>query len=133
MADKKRRIIVVDDEQDFLSIVKLNLEDTGKFTVKTLDHTRDIVEEVNGFGPDLIIMDLLMPVLNGIEVCGLLKGDSTGKKIPIIVLTAVEKDEDKKKAYAAGAADYIVKPIEIEALINRIESVLSKNKTENVS
>ena len=122
----KHRIMVVDDEEDFLNILKLNLEDTGRYSVKTLTTSMGIVGEVNNFKPDLIIMDLLMPALNGIDACVMLGKDSIGKNIPIIVLSALEKEEDKRKAFKAGAIDYIVKPVDIKSLIDSIEKVLAK-------
>ena len=65
----RKKILVIDDEQDFLRITKLNLEATGKFEVMTLPTAKDIINTVHNFKPDLILLDLLMPVIGGIDAC----------------------------------------------------------------
>jgi two-component system alkaline phosphatase synthesis response regulator PhoP len=120
----KKKIIVIDDEVDFLKIVTLNLEGTGKYEVLALSTAKDIMPQIHEFRPDIIILDILMPGVGGIEVCQMLNNDSIGRNIPIIVLSALEKDEDKKRAYKVGVVDYIVKPVEIKSLIARIEKAL---------
>jgi len=126
--NNKKKIMIVDDEVDFLSIIKLNLEGTDKYIVKILAKSIDIVSEANNFKPDLIVMDLLMPGLDGIEACKLLKSDRLACKIPIIVLSALEKKEDKRMAYASGAIDYLVKPIEASKLIERIDIFIKEKR-----
>lgn len=116
----KKRILIIDDEKDFLKVVKLNLENTNEYEVFTLSCAKDIISHVNRFKPDLIILDLLMPVVGGIDACQMLNNDPIGSKIPIIVLSALDKDADKLKAYKAGVIDFLVKPIEKKYLVTRI-------------
>ena len=127
----KKRILAIDDEEEFLKIIKLNLEKTGKYEVLGLSDASDIIEQVNTFKPDAVLLDLLMPVIGGIDVCDRLNDDPFGKTIPIIVLTALGKDEDKLKAYKSGVVDYLVKPIEKKDLINKIEKVLRYKSAED--
>jgi two-component system alkaline phosphatase synthesis response regulator PhoP len=121
---KKSRVMIVDDELDFLKIVKLNLEATKKYEVLTLANAKNIIIEVHNFKPDIILLDLVMPVIGGIEVCEMLNKDPIGKDTPIIIVSALEKEQDKAKAYKEGVVDYLVKPIEKAALIAKIEKAL---------
>ncbi|MBU1062432.1 MAG: response regulator transcription factor [Candidatus Omnitrophica bacterium] len=125
----KKRVLIVDDEKDLCRILKLNLEDTDKYEVLTLSTPRDILSHVQSFKPDVILLDLLMPELNGIEACEMLnKSPVDGKKIPIIIISALDKDEDKIRAYKKGASDYLVKPVERDELIAKIENILQRGK-----
>jgi len=117
----KKKVLVVDDETDFLKIVKINLEETNNYEVLTLSSANDIVSQVHLFKPDIILLDILMPGIKGIEACEMLNNDSLGERIPIIMLSALDKDVDKLKAFKSGVLDYLVKPIKTEDLISKIE------------
>ena len=121
---EKKRIMVVDDEQDFLRITKLNLEKTGRFDVLTLSRVEDIIAQLHDYKPDVILLDMLMPKMGGLEACEMLNKDPVGKAVPVIVLSALNKDKDRLKAYKAGVVDYIVKPVEKNILIDKIEKAL---------
>jgi len=116
--------MVVDDEEDFLKIIKLNLEETEKFTVFTLNNAKDLINQVHLFKPEVIILDLLMPGIGGLEALEMLNNDPLGQRIPVIVLSALDKDIDKLAAYKRGVVDYLVKPIEKKDLIAKIEKAL---------
>lgn len=120
----KARIMIIDDEEDFLRLTKMNLEDTGRFEVMTLANAKDILLRLHNFKPDLILLDLLMPGIGGIEVCEILNKDLAEQSVPVIVLSALDKNSDKLKAYQEGVVDYLVKPIEKEALIASIDKAL---------
>lgn len=120
----KKKIMVIDDEKDFLRITKLNLESTGDYEVVTFSDARDIASRVREHRPDLVLIDLLMPAVGGIDACRMLNEDSFGKGVPIIVLSALEKETDKLNAYKAGVVDYVTKPIEKGELIAKIEKAL---------
>jgi two-component system alkaline phosphatase synthesis response regulator PhoP len=120
----KVKIMIVDDEEDFLKFTKMNLEDSGKFEVMTLASAKEIIPHVHNFKPNLILLDLLMAGIGGIEVCEMLNNDPVGKSVPVIVLTALNKNTDKLKAYQSGVVDYLVKPIEKEELIISIDKAL---------
>ena len=121
---KKKKIMVVDDEEDFLTMLKLNLEQAGQYDVFTLSNAKDIVSKVNNFLPDVILLDLLMPGIGGIEACQMLNKDPVGSRIPIIALSALDKDADKLKAYKVGIVDYLTKPVELDTIIKSIEKAL---------
>lgn len=121
----KKKIMVVDDEDDFLKIIKINLEHIGGYEVLTLRNAKNILSELHNFKPDLVLLDLLMPGVGGMGACEMLNKDPLGKETPIIILSALDKDQDKLKAYKKGVTDYITKPIEIEELIAKIEKALN--------
>lgn len=120
----KKKILIVDDELDFLRIVKLNLEQTEKFEVLTLSSANELIAHLNNFKPDLILLDMVMPGIGGLEICDMLNADLLGKTLPVIVVSALDKDRDKLLAYKKGIVGYLTKPIEKDALIAKIESVL---------
>lgn len=120
----KRKVLVVDDEVDFLKIVKLNLEETSNYEVKTLSTAKDIVSEVYSFSPDVILLDMLMPGVGGIDACVMLNNDPIGKVTPIIILSALGKVKDQYSAYNEGVVAYLVKPVKMEDLIAAIEKSL---------
>ena len=121
---EKKKVMVVDDEKDFLEITKLNLEETDKYEVMTLSNAKDIISHVDTFKPDVMLLDMLMPTMGGVEVCEMLNNDPVGAKIPVIIVSALDKDEDKLKAYKAGVVGYISKPAGKNDLIAKIEKAL---------
>jgi len=118
---EKTRVMIVDDEEDFIKITKLNLEATGQYEVLALPTAKDIISQVHIFKPDVILLDMLMPAIGGIEACEMLNNDSIGKGIPIIIVSALVKPQDKVKVYKLGVVDYVEKPIEKDQLIAKIE------------
>jgi len=124
---KKRKILIVDDEENLLELLKINLEHTGKYEVQTLQDGRDILSQVKSFNPDLMLVDILMPKIDGVELCRILNADPVANRIPIITLSALDTDKDKLMMYKLGVVDFLVKPIESDALIAGIEKAL-RNK-----
>ena len=120
----KNKILVVDDEMDFTKLLKSNLEETGKYEVLALSDAKDIISQVHIFKPDIILLDIIMPGIKGIEVCEMLNNDVIGKVIPIIILSALDKNVDKYKAFRSGVVDYMGKPIGIEKLIAKIDKYI---------
>lgn len=120
----KRKVLIIDDEVNFTKMVKLNLEETGRFEVTILSSVKDMLQIMRNFKPDVILLDLLMPGMGGIEACDMLNDDSIGQQVPVIILSALDKPADKLNAYKKGVVDYLVKPIESDELISRIEKVL---------
>ncbi len=118
------KVLMIDDEENFLKIVKMNLEKTGRFRVKTLTGAREMIAVVEEFRPDIILIDILMPKIDGVQACELLNDNDAGKNIPIIVLSALDTDKDKLMMYKLGVVDFIVKPIERDELIAKIDNAL---------
>ncbi len=126
---KKERILIVDDEEDIIDVIKFNLEREGYdvISVKSGEKGVDAVERHN---PDLIILDLMLPGIDGIDVCKKLKGDSETKNIPIIMLTAKDSELDIIIGLEFGADDYMTKPFSPKVLTARIKAMLRRVKTE---
>ncbi|MCK5451364.1 MAG: response regulator [Candidatus Omnitrophica bacterium] len=121
---EKKKILIVDDEEHFLKLIKINLEKTDKYEVLTLSDAKDIILRIREFKPEVILLDILMPKIDGIEVCQMLNEDPGGKGIPIITLSALDTDKDKLMMYKLGVVDFLVKPIETDDLISKIEKAL---------
>lgn len=119
------RILVVDDERDILEIVKYNLEKENLqvFTETDGNSALRVAKEKK---PNLIILDIMLPGINGIELCRILKNDEKTKDIPIIMLTVKSEEIDKVLALEIGADDYVTKPFSIRELLARVKAVLRR-------
>lgn len=123
----KKKILLVEDEKDMAYAVTLQLEAKG-YEVITASDGREGLEKARIKKPDLIILDLMLPKIDGYKVCRMLKFDNKYKHIPIILFTARAQDSDKKTGKEVGADAYITKPFEPSALLNKIYELLA-NKT----
>ena len=121
---EKKRILVIDDDEHIANLLKLRLESAGEYEVKVLFEATDIIGQVRAFKPDVILLDLLMPDIGGLEARRRLNNDAGTHAIPIIVISALSKDIDKLKAYKLGIIDYIVKPFDPKLLIATIEKAI---------
>lgn len=121
----KKKILVVDDEKDIVDILKYSLERENEFEVITASNGRQAMEAAQSL-PDLILLDIMMPELNGFEVCKKLKNDNLTSGIPIIFLTAKENEIDEILGLEIGADDYINKPISPRKVLARIKSVIRR-------
>lgn len=122
MSDKKR-IIIVDDDKTVLESLEKLLVLSGFETVSTYD-PREAVSKIKAFKPNIILLDLLMPHLGGLEICEILNADKDTRGIPIIVLSALDKEADIKKAYYLGVVDYITKPYDFQDLLHKINKAV---------
>lgn len=118
-----RRILIVDDEADLVETIKLRLETGGYEVITALDGAEGLAK-AKGDKPSLILLDIMMPKLNGYQVCRELKSDAACKDIPVVMLTAKTQQTDKFWGREVGASDYITKPFEFSALLNIIEKYL---------
>lgn len=123
----KGKILVVDDEAYILQILEFSLGAEG-FDVITANNGEIAVEKALQNKPDLIVLDIMMPVLDGYETCRRLKREADTKNIPVILLTAKGREADKRLGFEVGAADYIVKPFSPSRLISRIEEIIGCRK-----
>ena len=123
----KGKILVVDDEVYILHILEFSLGAEG-FQVITANNGELAVEKAIQEQPDLIVLDVMMPVLDGYETCRRLKRQAETKEIPVILLTAKGRDADKRLGYEVGAIDYIIKPFSPSRLIGRIEEIVGCRK-----
>ena len=119
------KILVVDDEEHIVMILKDSLEFSG-FQVVTAYNGLEALERVDQDKPDLIILDIGMPKLDGWEVCRRLKADEKSKHIPIIILTAYAQTSDQRKGSQLGADRFVTKPCDLTYLVEEINTLLAK-------
>ena len=122
---KPKKILVVDDEVDLVETVRFPLEMEG-FDVLVSYNGEDALNQARKESPDLIILDLMLPKLDGYKVCRLLKFDERYKHIPILMLTAKTQEKDKTLGMETGANEYITKPFEMDYLMEKVKVYLSK-------
>ena len=121
----KKKILIVDDEKDIVDLIAYNLEKEGFAAVKAYDG-ENALELVKTKKPDLVILDLMLPGLTGMEVCGFLRRNRETEALPIIMLTAKGDQVDKVLGLEMGADDYVTKPFNVRELIARIRAVLRR-------
>ena len=123
----KKKILVVDDEAHIIKIVKARLEANNYEVLTAYDGLSGIDKAVK-FKPDLILLDLMMPVMDGYEACRRLKADPDTKGIPILVFSATSQPNVIEKATQAGAADFIEKPFDGDVLTYEIDMIVNRRK-----
>lgn len=123
----KKRILLIDDEKDLLEEMTLRLEAVGYEVLVAFDGQEGL-EKAREDKPDLIQMDVLMPKMNGYQVCRELKGADETKSIPIILLTARAQESDKFLGKETGANAYITKPYEIDLLLKKMRALLGEKE-----
>ena len=121
----KPKILVVDDEPDALELIKVNLINAG-FTVVTADDGEAAIKKAKATLPALILLDLMLPEVDGLEVCKILRRDETTKDIPIIMLTAKASELDRVLGLELGADDYVTKPFSPRELVLRVKALLRR-------
>ena len=123
----KEKILIVEDEKDIVKMLDYNLKKEG-FKTLSVRNGEDAIGSAKREYPDLIILDLMLPGIDGLEVCKTLKGDSKTASIPVIMLTAKSQESDKIVGLELGADDYVTKPFSPRELIARIKAVLRRGK-----
>lgn len=118
-----KRILIVDDEQDIVESLKFVLEVSG-FTCYCAYNGEDGLRMAKELSPDLIILDVMMPKINGYKISRLLKYDKKYKDIPIIMVTARSQEEDKLIGEETGADEYITKPFDLDFVVQRVQTHL---------
>lgn len=120
-----KKVLIVDDEQDIVESLKFVLDSEG-FDCYTAYNGEDGLKSAKEILPDLIILDIMMPKMNGYKISRLLKFDSKYKDIPIIMLTARSQEEDKLIGQETGANEYITKPFDLDSVVNKVKEYLNK-------
>ena len=123
----KENILVVDDEEDILELITYNLSREG-YHVQPATSGEEALERVSAEPPDLIILDLMLPGIDGLEVCRELRANAKSKRVPIMMLTARGEESDIVTGLELGADDYMVKPFSPRVLIARARSLLRRRK-----
>ncbi len=123
---RKKRILVVDDEMDLVETIRFTLELEG-YEVLTSYNGEEALHMARNNQPDLILLDVMLPKMDGYKVCRLLKFDARYKHIPILMLTAKTQEKDRTIGQETGADEYITKPFEMEDLVKKVKEYLTKN------
>src|SRR3990170_3318351 len=122
---KMKKILIVDDEADLVETIRFPLEMEG-YQVLVSFNGEDALNKARKETPDLILLDLMLPKLDGYKVCRLLKFDERYKHIPILMLTAKTQEKDKILGKETGADEYITKPFDMDDLVEKIRAYLNK-------
>jgi two-component system phosphate regulon response regulator PhoB len=124
------RILVIEDEEDLQQVLDYNLRQNGHDPLSAV-RGEDGLRLARQHRPDLIILDLMLPDISGIEVCKALKRDSASKNIPILMLTAKGEEIDRVLGFELGVDDYVVKPFSVRELMLRIQAILRRGQPES--
>lgn len=126
----RTRVLVVEDEQDIAGLIKHTLERSGDVEVAVVTGGDAALKIVSEHAPDLVLLDLNLPVLGGLEVCRILRARPETANVPIIILTARTSERDRVTGLEIGADDYITKPFSLRELAARVKAVLRRGRTE---
>lgn len=130
MADEK--VLIVDDEEHIVELLQFNLVNAG-YKVITANNGLDALKKVKENKPDLLLLDLMLPGMDGLDVCKEIKRDKETSKTSIIMLTAKSEELDKILGLELGADDYITKPFSIMELLARVKAVLRRSSSDEIS
>ncbi len=119
----KKKILVVEDERAIAEYLEALLGLSG-YTIQISMDGKAAVEQAREWFPDLVLLDIMLPKLNGFDVCKILKQDAALKNVPIIMLTSLSQMGDVERAFDSGANDYLSKPIDAERLVQKIKKYL---------
>lgn len=125
MADDKPRILVVEDEEDLASLVEVNLDLAG-YDVVVAPTGEDGLQAIREHDPDAVLLDVMLPGIDGWNVLRTVKEDRTTRDLPIVMLTALSEERDLIRGHLQGAVEYVTKPFEMKKLLETIESVLGE-------
>ena len=131
MGKKAYTILIIEDEPDISELIEYSLTQSG-YSIIVSDNGEKGIEFARKHSPDLILLDLMLPGINGIDVCRILKNDKDTSDVSIIMLTALGQEEDIIKGLETGADDYVTKPFSFPVLEARIQSVLRRVKKDNI-
>lgn len=126
----KSTVLVIDDEKDLLELVRYNLEKEHFEVIVSSDSTKGL-EIAQRQHPDLLVLDLMMPGLGGLDICRQLRGDATTANIPILMLTAKASETDRVIGLEMGADDYLTKPFSPRELVARVRAILRRAAAES--
>jgi DNA-binding response OmpR family regulator len=125
---EQKRILIADDEEDYVTALQMTMESEGYECLTAFDG-QEALDKAKSEKPDLIILDIMMPKMNGYKVSRLLKFDVKYKEIPIIMLTARTQEKDKNIGKETGADEYVTKPFEMEALVQLVAKYLVEKES----
>jgi DNA-binding response OmpR family regulator len=121
-------ILVADDDRDIRDIVAYKLQRVGHYVILATNGT-EALSAARACEPDLVVLDVMMPGMSGIEVCRELRAEPRTAALPVILLTARAQESDVEAGFAVGADDYVVKPFSPSELVSRIHTMLARVRT----
>lgn len=124
-ASLRKKILIVDDELDVADLVAYNLQTKG-FDTETVNDPTHSIGVARTMMPDLVILDVMMPEINGIQICRLLRAEPQLKNVPVIFLTAKVEEDDRVQGLESGADDYVCKPFSTKELVLRVQNILRR-------
>jgi DNA-binding response OmpR family regulator len=127
----RHRVLIVEDEQDIAALIKHTLERAGDTEASIVGSGDAALKSVADQPPDLIILDLNLPVVSGVEVCRILRSRADGRHVPIIMLTARTSEDDRVTGLELGADDYVTKPFSLRELTARVRAVLRRSSVKD--
>ncbi|MDD5259124.1 MAG: response regulator [bacterium] len=130
MAETKKKILLVDDAADIVTVIRMRLESSGYEVIVARDG-KEALNTARSLRPDLIVLDLMLPGMDGFHVARMLKYDAQYKDIPIIMLTAKAGESDRKTGAEVGADAFMNKPFEAEKLLAKIRELLAARNPDN--
>jgi two-component system, OmpR family, response regulator len=131
MTNERKRIFIIDDEPGITRGMKVNLERTGAYTVGTENHAAQALATARAFRPDLILLDVMMPELDGAELAGEIQADPALQHVPIVFLTAMVSPKETEGEYLiSGGQTFVAKPVSLDALVRCIEESLTEAKPQ---
>ncbi len=123
---KTKTVMIADDEPAIVSLLMATLGDDERYRVIAARDGKEALEVAIREKPDLIFLDILMPKMDGYEVCRILKADKANAKMKIVMLTALAREDERRQALSAGADDYFTKPFSPTALLEKVEETLDQ-------
>ena len=127
----RHNVLIVEDEQDIAGLIKHTLERAGDTEANIVGSGDAALKFVSDQPPDLIILDLNLPVVSGVEVCRILRSRADGRHVPIIMLTARTSEDDRVTGLELGADDYVTKPFSLRELTARVRAVLRRSAVKD--
>lgn len=128
----KENILIVEDEEDIRELIRYNLQKEG-YGIQEAGTGEEALTKIHGEIPSLVLLDLMLPELDGLEVCKRIKQDAVARHIPIVMLTAKGEEADVVAGLEVGADDYVTKPFSPRVLLARIRAVLRRGARENLA
>jgi DNA-binding response OmpR family regulator len=123
VTERRKRILIVDDESSMVSVLQRHISNAG-YEFEAATNGREALEKIQQEVPDLVMLDLMMPDMNGFEVCRRIRAEEKTKSVPVLIITALRSESDASAAAACGANELIVKPIDGGHLAKRLRHYL---------
>ncbi len=124
----QKRVMIVDDEKESLEMMQTMLVDQG-YELIPVSNATEVGLKAAQLMPDLILLDFLMPEINGFEVCRALRSNELTRSIPIMAVTCLSKEEDIERIFECGADEYLPKPFKVDQLLEKVDDLIGKGRT----